>query len=172
MIRIRNAIARYCQVIASITTFLSLKSPILACANPLVRRINASRKSSLASLITTELVCLPHLGIPAHLSAILRSPQIINLSTLFFNSLICGVKSLASFVVILAAITALDTPHALPKLSLLGTYTYGQFLSSATRGRWRRMARGDVSAARMMSSAVPRLRVLVAAWVSETAKSG
>jgi hypothetical protein len=47
--------------------------------------------------------------------------QIINLSTRFFNSLICGVKSLASFVVILQAMTALLTPHARPRLVLLGT---------------------------------------------------
>jgi hypothetical protein len=86
----------------------------------------------------------------------------MSLSTLFFSSLICGVNSLASFVVILAAMTALLTPQALPRAVLLGTYTYGQFLSSATRGRCRRMARGAVSAARMISSAVPRLRVLVA----------
>jgi hypothetical protein len=52
---------------------------------------------------------------PAVISAILEAPQIINLSTLFFSSLICGVKSPASLVVILAAITALLTPHALPR---------------------------------------------------------
>ncbi len=34
--------------------------------------------------------------------------------------------------------------------------------SSQSRGRWRRISSGSVSAVRMMSSAIPRLRVLVA----------
>lgn len=36
------------------------------------------------------------------------------------------------------------------------------FLSSQRRGKWRRMARGAVSAARMMISEIPRFKVLVA----------
>jgi hypothetical protein len=36
-------------------------------------------------------------------------------------------RSLASFVVMLAAITALLTPQARPSAVLLGTYTYGTF---------------------------------------------
>lgn len=92
--------------------------------------------------------------------------HIISLSTLSFNVLICPMSSLASFVVMLAAMTARDTPLARPNATLLGTYTYGTFLSSQRRGRWRRMARGEVSAARMMISAVPRLRVFVAVPIS------
>ena len=49
--------------------------------------------------------------------------QIISLSTLSFNDLIWPDRSLASFVVILAAMTARLTPQALPKAVLLGTYT-------------------------------------------------
>ncbi len=74
-----------------------------------------------------------------------RRPQIMSLSTLSFSVLIWPIKSLASFVVMLAAITARLTPQALPSAILLGTYTYGTFLSSASNGRWRRIARGDVS---------------------------
>lgn len=48
---------------------------------------------------------------------------IINLSTLSFSALICPMSSLCSFVVMLALITALLTPQALPKAVLLGTYT-------------------------------------------------
>jgi hypothetical protein len=47
---------------------------------------------------------------------------IIRRSTLVFNSLICGIRSLASFVVIDAAMTALETPQARPSATLLGTY--------------------------------------------------
>ena len=64
-------------------------------------------------------------------SAIFQAPdksripaaQIISLSTLSFNDLIWPDRSLASFVVILAAMTARLTPQALPKAVLLGTYT-------------------------------------------------
>lgn len=48
-------------------------------------------------------------------------PQIINLSTLSFNERIWDMRSLASFVVMLALITALETPQALPKAVLEGT---------------------------------------------------
>jgi hypothetical protein len=44
-------------------------------------------------------------------------------------------KEELTFVVTEAAMTALDTPHALPSATLLGTYTYGTFLSSQRRGR-------------------------------------
>lgn len=127
-------------------------------------------------------------------------------------------RSDASLVVMLAAITARLTPQALPKAVFDGTrqqcsgqrdpddldphslfdlilrdafmagvgldsyapYTYGTFLSSASRGRCRMliaapvsldrsreeqhtyMARGAVSAARTMISLTPLLRVLVA----------
>jgi len=54
-----------------------------------------------------------------------QTGQIINLSTRFFSSRICGVKSLLSFVVMLAAITDRLTPHARPRAVLLLTYTHG-----------------------------------------------
>ncbi len=46
-----------------------------------------------------------------------------------FRLLIWFIRSLASFVVMLAAITALLTPQARPSAVLLGTYTYGTFYS-------------------------------------------
>jgi hypothetical protein len=45
---------------------------------------------------------------------------------------------------------------------LLGKKTYGTFLSSQRRGRWRTISIGSTSAVRMMNSQIPRLRVLVA----------
>ena len=82
-----------------------------------------------------------------------------------------------------AAITARETPQALPSATLLGTYlivnvsvtasngtngaqayTYGTFLSSHKSGRWSRMARGEVSPAKTISSEVPRFSVLVVSF--------
>jgi len=60
-------------------------------------------------------------------------------------------RSLDSFEVKLAAITALLTSQARPNEIFDGTYTYGVFLSSHKSGRWRRIARsGAVSAARII----------------------
>lgn len=70
---------------------------------------------------------------------------------------------LPSFVVMLAAITGLVTPHARPRAAFDGTNTYGTFLSSARRGKWSKISIGSVSAAMMTTSLIPLLRVLVAA---------
>jgi hypothetical protein len=86
----------------------------------------------------------------------------INLSTWFLISKIWFFSAEASLLVIEAAMTLRLTPHARPKADLLGTKTYGTFLSSASRGMCSKMARGAVSAARTTISAIPRLRVLVA----------
>jgi hypothetical protein len=43
-------------------------------------------------------------------------------------------------------------------------YTYGTFLSSHKSGRWSRMARGEVSPAKTISSEVPRFSVLVVSF--------
>ena len=68
---------------------------------------------------------------------------IMSLSTLSFASRICGMRSLASLVVMLAAITERDTPAARPKAVLLGTNTYGTFyprselLRNCVLGGWK-----------------------------------
>jgi len=79
-----------------------------------------------------------------------------------------------------AAMTDRETPHARPRACFEGTNTYCTFcekgkncsgkrtiaevtLSSHNSGRCSKMARGSVSAARMMRSEMPRLSVLVAA---------
>lgn len=71
-------------------------------------------------------------------------------------------NSLASLVVTLAAMTARLTPQARPIAVLLGKNTYGTFLSSQSRGRWRTISIGSTSAAMTMNSQIPRLSVLVA----------
>lgn len=73
-------------------------------------------------------------------------------------------SSLASFVVMLALITALETPQALPRAVLEGTYTYGTFLSSHKSGRCSKIASGAVSAARTIISDVPLFKVFVASF--------
>jgi len=75
---------------------------------------------------------------------------------------IWSMRSLAGFVKMLAAMTGRLTPQALPSPILLGRYIYGTFLSSHRRGRWSRIAAGEVSAVRTMSSDTPRFRVFVA----------
>jgi hypothetical protein len=45
-----------------------------------------------------------------------------------------------------AAMTGRETPQARPRAVLEGTKTYGTFLSSQRRGRWRRISMGSVSA--------------------------
>lgn len=67
-----------------------------------------------------------------------------------------------SLTVMLALMTALETPQARPRAILLGTYTYGTFLSSHSSGKCRMIAKGAVSAARITISLVPRFSVLVA----------
>ena len=69
-----------------------------------------------------------------------------------------------SLVVTEHEMTGLDTPHARPSACLDGTKTYGTFLSSARRGRWRRISSGSVSAARTTNSEMPRLSVFVASF--------
>lgn len=54
-------------------------------------------------------------------------------------------SSRASLVVIEAAMTGRETPHARPSAVLLGTKTYGTFLSSQSSGRWSRISIGSVS---------------------------
>ena len=77
---------------------------------------------------------------------------------------ICVLSCEPSLVVTEQLMTGLETPHARPSACLEGTNTYGTFLSSASRGRWRRISRGSVSAARTTNSEMPRLRVLVASF--------
>ena len=93
--------------------------------------------------------------------------QIASLSTASLILLIWPVRSLASFVVMLTAMTGRLTPQALPSAALLLTYTNGTFLSSQRSGRWRSMARGEVSAASTISSAMPRFKVFVAVRISD-----
>ena len=77
---------------------------------------------------------------------------------------ICVFSCEPSFVVTEAAMTGRETPHARPSACLDGTKTYGTFLSSASRGRWRRISRGSASAAMTTNSEIPRLSVLVASF--------
>src|SRR5947207_1445483 len=72
-------------------------------------------------------------------------------------------RSLASLEVMHAEMTARLTPQDRPMAILLGRYTYGTFLSSQRRGRWRTMERGVVSAARKTISAIPRFKAFVTA---------
>ena len=81
-----------------------------------------------------------------------------------FSVSICGFSCDPSLVVTEHAITGRETPQARPSATFDGTNTYGTFLSSASRGRWRRISRGSVSAARTTNSEMPRLRVLVASF--------
>lgn len=46
------------------------------------------------------------------------APQIIKRSTLSLSVRICDMRSLASFVVMLAEMTALETPHARPSATV------------------------------------------------------
>ena len=73
--------------------------------------------------------------------------------------LICSFSWDPSLEVMEQEITGRDTPQARPRACLEWTKTYGTFLSSARRGRWRRISMGSVSAAMMTTSAMPRLRV-------------
>ena len=79
-----------------------------------------------------------------------------SLSTLSLRARIFEFRSEASLEVKETAMTGRDTPQARPIATLLGRKTYGTFFSSARRGRWRTILSGWVSAARMISSLVPR----------------
>lgn len=83
-------------------------------------------------------------------------------SLLTLTAKICEFNSLASLVVTLAAMTGLETPQARPNAVLEGKKTYGTFLSSHRRGRWRTISIGSTSAVMTMNSQIPRLSVLVA----------
>ena len=81
-----------------------------------------------------------------------------------FKFWICCFNCEPSFVVTEAAMTGLDTPHARPSACLLGTNTYGTFLSSANNGRCNKISNGSVSAARTTNSLIPRFSVFVASF--------
>jgi hypothetical protein len=52
-------------------------------------------------------------------------------------------------------------PHAFPRELYEGTKMYGTFLSSQRRGKCITISRGSVSAAIMITLAIPQLRALV-----------
>lgn len=66
------------------------------------------------------------------------------------------------------AMTGRDTPQARPRACLERTNTYGTFLSSQSRGRWRMISSGSASAAITMNSEMPLFKVLVAGEVQHS----
>ena len=61
-----------------------------------------------------------------------------------------------------AAITGLETPHALPNNLCDSTKTYGTFLSSHNKGKCKTISSGLTSAAMTIKSLIPRFKVFVA----------
>lgn len=85
-----------------------------------------------------------------------------SLSIASWTDWICGFSWEPSFMVTEVAMTGRDTPQARPSACLERTNTYGTFLSSQRRGRWRMISSGSASAAITINSAMPLFRVLVA----------
>lgn len=79
----------------------------------------------------------------------------------FTESKTCLISD-SSFGKIVHAITGLETPHARPKAALLGTKTYGTFLSSHKSGRCKTISMGSASAANIINSELFLLSDLVA----------
>ena len=98
--------------------------------------------------------------------------QIRSCSMLSFMAWIWPFRLLPSLEVTEQLMTGRDTPQARPRATFEGTNTYGTFLSSQRRGRWRRISRGSASAASTMNSAMPRFRVFVASLAPCKEKEG